>query len=331
MNCTWSRGDEDEVAGLPRVDALGDELALLVELDVGLRDDVLVFFPRREVEAERLGLDALLLRPPLGVDQLVGLDDVADLVLRVAAGVGDLHEVEHVAVLDLAVRRLDEAELVDPRVAAQRADEADVRTFRRLNRADAPVVRRVDVADLEPGALARQTARPERRETPLVRDLGERVGLVHELRQLRRPEELANRGHDRLRVDQVVRHRRRHFLVDRHLLLDGALHPDQPDAELVLEELADGADAAVAQVIDVVDVGRVAAQLEQVADHLVEVLRVQDLLVERRVQPELGVQLEPADPREVVLLRVEEHVLEQGARAVERRRIARAAGGGRSR
>ncbi len=234
-----------------------------------------------------------------------------------------MHEVEHVAVLDLAVRRLDEPELVDPRVAAQRADEADVRTFRRLNRADAPVVRRVDVADLEPGALARQTAWPERRETPLVRDLGQRVGLVHELRQLRRPEELANRGHDRLRVDQVVRHRRRHFLVDRHLFLDGALHPDQTDAELVLEELAHGADAAVAQVIDVVDVGRVLAQLQQVADHFVEVLRVQDLLVERRVQPELGVQLQPADPREVVLLRVEEHVLEQRARAVERRRIAR--------
>ena len=200
------------------------------------------------------------------------------------------------AVLDLAVGRLDEPELVDPRVAAQRADEADVRTFRRLNRADAAVVRRVDVAHFESGALARQTARSQRRETPLVRDLGERVGLVHELRQLRRPEELANRGHDRLRVDQVVRHRRRHFLVHRHLLLDGALHPDQPDAELVLEELAHGADAAVAQVIDVVHVRRVLAQLEQVADHFVEVLRVQDLLVERRVQPELGIQLRAGRP-----------------------------------
>ena len=56
--------------------------------------------------------------------------------------------------------------------------------------------------------------------------------------------------------------------------------------------------------------------------HLVEVLRVQDLLVERRVQPELGVQLQAADAREVVLLRVEEHVLEQRSAAVERRRIA---------
>ena len=171
-----------------------------------------------------------------------------------AAGVGDDDVVDDAAVLHLAVRRLDEAELVDARVARQRRDQADVRTFRRLNRADAAVVRRVHVAHLEAGALARQTAWPERRETPLVRDLRERVGLVHELRQLRRPEELANRGHDRLRVDQVVRHGGRHFLVDRHLLLDGALHADQTDAELVLEELAHRADAAVAQVVDVVHV-----------------------------------------------------------------------------
>ena len=195
-----------------------------------------------------------------------------------------MHVVDHAAVLHLAVGRLDEAELVDPREARQRRDQADVRAFRRLNRADAAVVRRVHVAHLEARALARQTAWPERRETPLVRDLGERVGLVHELRQLARPEELADRGHDRLGVDQVVRHGGRHFLVDRHLFLDRTLHPDQADAELVLEQLAHRAHAPVAEVIDVVHVGRVLPQLQQVLDDLVEVLRVQDLLVERRLQ-----------------------------------------------
>src|SRR4029079_3103158 len=83
-------------------------------------------------------------------------DDVADLVLGVAAGVRDDHVVDDPAVLDLAVRALDEAELVDPRVARQRRDQADVRTFRRLNRADAPVVGRVDVADFEARASARE-------------------------------------------------------------------------------------------------------------------------------------------------------------------------------
>ncbi len=314
---------QQEVARLPRVDALVDEVAVGVHLRVRLGDDVLVFLPRRQVEGIGLELHALLLRSAVLGHQLVGLDDVARLVLGVAAGVQDHHVVGDPAVLHLAVRRLDEAELVDARVARQRRDEPDVRPFRRLNRADASVMGRMDVADLEAGALPGQTAGPERGEPPLVGDLRERVGLVHELRQLGRPEELANGRHDRLRVDQVVRHRGRHFLVDRHLLLDGALHADQPDAELVLEELAHGADAAVAQVVDVVHVGRVPAQLEEILQDLVEVLRVQDLLVERRVQPELGVQLETAHPREVVLLRVEEHVLEERARAVERRGIAR--------
>ena len=85
---------------------------------------------------------------------------------------------------DLAVRRLDEAEVVDPRVGRERRDQADVRAFRRLDRTDAAVVRRVHVAHLEAGALARETARAERREAALVRDLGERVRLVHELREL---------------------------------------------------------------------------------------------------------------------------------------------------
>src|SRR6266545_4482574 len=97
-------------------------------------------------------------------------DDIADLVLRIPAGVPDDHVVDDAAVLDLAVRRLDEAELVDPRVARQRRDEADVRTFRRLDRADAAVVRRMDVADFEARALARQTAGAERRKTTLMRD-----------------------------------------------------------------------------------------------------------------------------------------------------------------
>ena len=255
---------QDEVARLPRVHAVAPDAALLVELHVGLRDDVLVLLPRRQVEGIRLELEPLLLRPAGIVDDVVGLDDVARLELRVAAGVRHHDVVDDAAVLHLAVRRLDEPELVDPRVARQRRDEADVRAFRRLNRADAAVVRRVHVAHLEAGALAREAAGPEGRQPPLVRDLGQRVGLVHELRQLRRPEELANRGHDRLRVDQVVRHGGRHFLVDRHLLLDRPLHADQADPELVLEQLAHRPHPAVAEVIDVVHVHRVLAQLEEV-------------------------------------------------------------------
>ncbi len=55
----------------------------------------------------------------------------------------------------------------------ERVDEADVRTFGGLDRADAAVVRGVHVTHLEAGAVAVETTRPERGETTLVRELRE--------------------------------------------------------------------------------------------------------------------------------------------------------------
>ena len=70
--------------------------------------------------------------------------------------------VGELAVLDHAVGRRDEAVLGDLRVARQRADQADVRALRRLDRAHAAVVGRVDVAHLDRRALTRQAAGAER-------------------------------------------------------------------------------------------------------------------------------------------------------------------------
>ena len=98
-------------------------------------------------------------------------------------------------------------------------DQADVRTLRGLDRADASVVGRMDVTHLETSPLTGQTAGSESRETTLVRDLGERVGLVHELGELRRTEELLDHRRNRLGVDQVVRHEAVD-LLQAHALLD---------------------------------------------------------------------------------------------------------------
>ena len=111
----------------------------------------------------------------------------------------------------------------------------------------------------------------------------------------------------------------------RHLFLDGALHADQADAELVFQQLAHRADAAVAEVIDVVHRADALAQLQQVLDGVVEVFRIERALVERggiRVVVQLDVELHAAHAREIVLARVEEHALEQLGGGVERRRIA---------
>jgi hypothetical protein len=96
-------------------------MALVVQLRVGLGNDLSFFLIGREV-----------------------LDLVTDA-----------------AVLRETVRRLDKAELIYASVSRERIDETDVWTFRRLNWADTPVVRRMNVANFEAGTFAIQTAWPE--------------------------------------------------------------------------------------------------------------------------------------------------------------------------
>src|ERR1700674_4396092 len=312
---------QDEVSGLAAVDEFGGDAPALVERHIGLRDHVAVLFPRRKIETVRIVRDFAALQFLVHGFHFVPLDNFAGLEFAFAR-VDDHHVVDHAPGLHLAVGRLDKAELVDPSVAGQRADQTDVRAFRRFDRADAAVVRWVNVAHLEPGAFAREAARPKGRETPLVGDFGERIGLVHELRELGTAEELANRRHDRLGVHKVVRHGGGHFLVHRHLFLNRALHADEADAELVLEEFADRTHAAVAEVIDVVQRADVLAQLHQVADGRDEVGGVQRARVERRFQAELDVEFQAAHAAEIVLARVEEHPVEQSRGRFERWRIA---------
>src|SRR3546814_1219745 len=78
-------------------------------------------------------------------------------------------------------------------------------SFRRFERANAAVMRRMHVADFEARAFTRQTARSEGRNATLVRHFRQRIVLVHELRELRRTEELLDRCRYRLGIDQVLR------------------------------------------------------------------------------------------------------------------------------
>ena len=232
---------------------------------------------------------------------------------------------------DSPIRRLDEAVLVDLAVGRERADQTDVRTFRRLDRADAAVVRRVNVADVESGAIAAQTARTQGREPALVRQLSQRVGLVHELRQLTATEELAHRRHHWPgRADQTLR-RDRLRILDRHALADTALEALEPGADVHLDQLADRADAAVAEMIDIVaarpltivEPDHLADDLDQVFDSSESgvVISIFGALL---VAMQALVQLVAADARQVVPAVVEEQVLQHRGGVVLRRRIARA-------
>src|SRR5262245_3694309 len=271
-----------DVAGMAADDQVLGERAVRRELGVGLGDDVARLLHGREI------------------DHLVG----------------------HLGFDHAAIRAFDEAVFIHPGIGRERVDEADIRSFRRLDRADAAVMGRVHVAHLEAGALAREPARSERRQTPLMRDLRQRIGLVHELRQLRGAEELAHRGGGGLRVDQVLRHDR--VDIDRaHALLDRALHAQQAHAVLILHQLADRAHPAVAEMVDVVDLALAVAEADQGLDHGEDVFLAQRAHRVGCIEIKPHVHLDPADGREVVTLGIEEDAVEQRRGGFRRRRLAR--------
>ena len=182
-------------------------------------------------------------------------------------------------------------------------------------------MRVVHVAHLESGALARQTARPEGRHAALVRQLGQRIGLVHELRQRVRAEERVDDAADRARVHQVLR---RQVLAVAHVhpLADRARHARQADVELLRDLLADRAHAAVAEMVDVVHRALLLLQLDQVVDDRDDVLLGQRGRRHRDVEPELAVHPVASDVAEVVPLLVEEEPVDQGLGGLQIGRIA---------
>ena len=274
---------ENEFPAAAAADQVVDELAVAIEIGVRLRDRVAALVDRRQI----------------------------------------LHRVGDLAVDDLAVRGLDEAVAIDPREGRERVDQADIGPLRRLDRAYPAVMGRVHVAHLEARALAGKPAGPERRQTALVGDLGQRVGLVHELGELRRAEEFAHRRRRRLGVDQVMRHHRIEFERP-HALADGALHAQQTDPVLVLHQLAHRAHAPVAEMVDVVDLADPVLELDQRLDHGEDVLLAQRAHRVLGLQAEPRIHLHPADRGEVVALGIEEERVEHRFRAVQRRRLARA-------
>ena len=180
---------------------------------------------------------------------------------------------------------------------------------------------RVHVAHLEAGALARQAAWPKRGYAALVGDLGQRIGLVHKLRQLRRAKELTHRSSSRLGVDQI----RRHDGVDldrTHTLADGTLHAQQANAILVFHQLANRADTAVAEVVDIVNLAAAVLQASQHAQDCEDVFLTQNAQAVLSLELKARVHFHPADRRQVVTVGVEEQALEQRMRAFKCRRLA---------
>ena len=265
-------------------------------------------------------------------NQLVG--QTLGLLVHGGAGLGDdvvalfnCRQVNHFignhAVLDLPVRTLEEAVGIGTGVSRQRVNQTDVRTFRRLDRTHTTVMSRVHVTDLKSGALTGQTTWAQRRDTTLVRDLGQRVVLVHELGQLTGAEEFLNSGSHRLGVDQILRHQAFAFSKTQ-TLTDRTLNPHQTDAELVFGHLADTANSTVTQVIDVIHITLAVTDIDQGLEDVDDVFVGQRAFTCALFTAQTTVQLHPANGRQIVPLFGEEQVVEQILSRLLGGRLARA-------
>ena len=235
---------------------------------------------------QRLGESAFVRQPGVGL----GNDVLAFLDGReVIDDVGDL------AVGHPPVRRFQDAVFVGARVDGERVDQPDVRAFRGLDRTHAAVMRGMHVAHLEAGPLAGQAAGAQRRDAPLVGGLGQRIVLVHELRELVRTEKFLDGRRYRLGVDHLLRHEAVAF-GHGEALLDRPLHARQALAQRVFGHLAHAAHAAVAEVVDVVDVVLAVADAQQHAQHLDDVFGAQNGTAGGLLAPHAAVELHPADP-----------------------------------
>ncbi len=212
------------------------------------------------------------------------------------------------AILYLPVGCFDEAHFVHLRVNTERRNQTDVWTFGRFNRAQATIVGIMNVAYFKTGTLTGKTTRTECRHPTLVRNLCQRVGLVHELRKLVRSKKRIDHGRQGARVDQI--NGLEIFVVANiHSFFDGAGHPCQPHAKLRVELLTHGPHPSVAQVVNIIHYGFGVDQADQVFYDKNNILGGQHALIGVDIQSQFFIDAVTSHFAQIIAFFTEEQAL----------------------
>ena len=197
-------------------------------------------------------------------------------------------------------------------------------------------MRGVHVANFNACTLTGQTTRAKSRQTALVGQTRQGVVLVHELRQLRGTEKLADRRRHGAHVNQRGGSDGLRILRG-HTLTHHTLHAGKAHTDLVLDQLAHGAETTVTKVVDIVHLNRndragwgghggfTCVQAHQVLQGGGNIFLGQHhgaIMVAAKTQ--FAVDLVAANLGKVVALRPEEAAIQQGLCKVARRLLARA-------
>ena len=221
------------------------------------------------------------------------------------------------------IRGLKETVFVSLCVHGQGVDQTDVRTFRRFDWTYATVVRRVYVSNFEACAFTGQTAWAECGDTTFVRNLRQRVVLVHKLGQLAGTKELFHCCGNRLGVDHILRHQGIQ-IAQRQTLFNRTLYTYQANAELVFRHFANGTDTTVAEVVDIIDFAFTVTDIDELLHHFNDVVFAQDTGTFDFVAQQRTVELHTTNRGQIVAVFGEEQVLKQAFSRFASRRLTRA-------
>ena len=265
---------------------------------------------------------AVSLEHALVIDRRVGLGH--DVFLFGVCG-QIINLLGHLTLHHLAVGGFDKPKIIYAGEGRQRRDQADVRSFRRFNRANTAVVRGVHVAHLKAGAITGQAARPQRGQAALVRGFSQRIDLIHELAELAAAEEIANHRAQGLRVHQLGRRHGVRFLIEQsHALFHETLGTGQAHAALVGDQLTHRSHTTRTEVINVIQDTLAHLELEQITRGFRQIILGQRARFIRIVIVQLLANLVTTHPTQVITFRIEEQALEQGTTVGHGGRIARA-------
>ena len=176
-----------------------------------------------------------------------------------------------VRLVNLPVRSLDKSVFIDSGICRKGVDQTDIRTFRSLDRTHSSVVGIMNVADLKSGTVSGKTSRSECRQTSLVRQLTERIVLIHELGQLGGTEKFFHRSRHRLNIDQRL-WRNSLQILGRHPLTDNSFQTGESDPVLVLQQLSNRPDTPVSKMVNIVVISKAVFQMHIVIDGREDVL-----------------------------------------------------------
>ena len=156
-----------------------------------------------------------------------------------------------------------------------------------------------------------------------MRNLRQRVVLVHKLRQLAGTEELFHCCGNRLGVDHILRHQGIQ-IAQRQTLFHRTLYTHQANAELVFRHFANGTDTTVAEVVNIIDFAFTVTDIDELFHNINDVVFAQDTGTFDFFAQQRTVELHTTNRRQVIAVFGEEQVLKQAFSCFTSRRLARA-------